>query len=100
MWAMVMFLMAFAFTFFLNTSLVTRLLAGITLAVVVGFITWCVVDSWEEGWWRQALWKRATDIGQGAEEAITAGISQFPQLHRTHSSLPQTLDSRRSRLSV
>lgn len=68
----------------------TRILSGIPLLFVLALIAWCVVDSWEEGWWAKSLWKRAADLGRDAEVLINVGKDALPeisQLQRTLSSV-------------
>ena len=66
MWAMVTFLTAFMFLFFLNTSVLTRVFSGVPLAFVVGLFAWCVMDGWEDGWWSSSVIGRGVGLVEGA----------------------------------
>lgn len=65
MWAMVTFLTAFMFLFFLKTSVLTRVFSGVPLAFVVGLFAWCVMDGWEDGWWLRSLAGRGVGLLDG-----------------------------------
>ncbi|KAJ7116037.1 hypothetical protein C8R44DRAFT_880416 [Mycena epipterygia] len=85
-WSMVLFLAAFSFMCFENSSLVTRALVAVLWGTVAALILWCIFTAWESGDW-DWLRKLACCRKAAGKKSQTTRCRERPSPRRPNSNL-------------